>query len=313
MKTKIVFLWLFVLLATATMGQPIIVSSPGYSLDGTKTNIDVRTGTVITITATLPSGATSTYWTSSRTPVVVTTPSQLDFPVTVIGENQIVFTMPVSYPDIVITVLFNTGQTSWVKLIRNDNIASGLLSVQQNIQDCLGVVNSFNATTTLLSGFLYKWQEYSTPTWIDLGSNTNYSAVNHVLSVTTDVSIKDKRFRCIVTNPNCLGAIDITAEVVVQTVYALPNNQIPTVNVSVVSDIANVCGLTVPIVIGLTATQSGYIYELYDVNTGTVIDTVTSPPVPVDGPITFSVQVADRKFGIRAWTPTRSCSLIIHK
>ncbi len=229
MKTKIFFLWLFVLLTTTAFSQNLTISAPGYpSKDCTNKTADIRSGVQVTITATLPAGATSTYWTADQA-LTADIPAQsfvpgIDGP----AGNTVTLTMPATYSQIVITVYFNDNtppaqpSSSTITLVRNNNPAPGLLTVQQDIVSCPNVDLTYFATTSYQDGFNYLWQEFNGSTWINLASSSYYSAINHVLSVKSDPSIVGKRFKCIVTNGNCFGAVDQTAEVIVQTVHALP-------------------------------------------------------------------------------------------
>ncbi|MDD3263110.1 MAG: hypothetical protein PHR61_04690 [Candidatus Absconditabacteria bacterium] len=143
--------------------------------------------------------------------------------------------------------------------------------------------------------------------WNIVGDPTVLS-INDTLIV-APTSLVVNTFRYNITLSDGVTTINDTLDLIVN---PLPLNQIPTVNVPVVADTATVCGLTTEIVIGLQATQSNYIYELYDADTDEIVDTVTSPALPVDGAIQFAPQFVDRTFGIRVWDSTRTCFLIVH-
>lgn len=285
MKTKIVFLWLFVLLTTAAIGQNLTISSSGYSSRScTDGEINVRPGTEVTIITTLPVGATATYWTADQI-LSATNPAQ-SFPITAPAANTVSLVMPVTYDEIVVTVYYNTTPTSssYVKLIRNTNTADGLLTVQQDVQDCPGVSKNFTATTDALTGFSYEWQEFTT-SWVSLGISSYYSVTGRVLNLQTHVSIEGKRFRAFVKNDNCLGAIDTTAEVIVQDVYEQPT--------ATFSPNTNVCaGDQVSLVVSPTNGQAPYTVSLNN-NTGDLVIPNNVSPVTgigVGGTATFSVQ-----------------------
>ena len=222
MKTqKIIFLWLFVLFTTTAMGETLTVSSPGYSKQATSgapgvtpVVINVRPGTTLTLVA---SGSGATYWTADQ---ALTSPT---FPISSPASNTVTLIMPATYASITITVYFGSPSNLAIfVLTRNIDVAAGLISTQQNVQGCSGVGFSFPATNPFQTGFVYTWLEYNGTTWVGLGSNSYYSATGHVLNVQANSSILSKRFKCVVSNPDCFGAIDETAEVVVQSVYVLP-------------------------------------------------------------------------------------------
>ncbi|MDD3263109.1 MAG: hypothetical protein PHR61_04685 [Candidatus Absconditabacteria bacterium] len=169
-----------------------------------------------------------------------------------------------------------------------------------------------NATESPLPSHTYQW-------YVDgalLSNGGFYSGVTtYQLTVTGDVSLSGKRYECRVTASYGCSAYARTAggQGTLLVVNPLPLNQTPTVNVPIVSGTATVCGLTTEIVIGLQATQSNYIYELYDADTDVVINTVVSPASPVDGAIQFAPQFVDRNFRIRVWDSTHTCSTIINQ
>ncbi|AHB41791.1 hypothetical protein P148_SR1C00001G1011 [candidate division SR1 bacterium RAAC1_SR1_1] len=187
-------------------GQTLTVSSDQYSKDGTNNVINVRPGTVVTITASL-GGATSTSWTSN--PIGITA----------VG-NQATLTFST---EIDVFVYFMNGATvvatKWVKLFPNPGVASGLLT-QQNVRDCPNTTRNFLAAD-YNENFDYQWQEW-TGSWVNLTANPNYSAINHSLTLQVNSSTVTKRFRAMIKNPSCLGAIDYTAEVIVLEVYQQP-------------------------------------------------------------------------------------------
>jgi len=298
MKKKVVFLWLFVFFTmTTTYSQNLTISSTGYNqITCTDGVVNVRSGTEVTIVATLPSGASATYWTAS--PVLTATNPAQSFPITAPAANTVSFLMPSIYDEVVIVVYFNTTPmtNSWVKLVRNDNVATGLFA-GQNIQGCSGTDYSFAATNPYQTGFLYNWQEYNGSSWVVLGSGSYYSAVGHVLNVQANSSIQGKRFKCVVTNPNCLGAIDETGEILVGSVYALPQIQTYTVNT------VNYCpGLTPSL--HLNGSQSGFTYQLQ--NWGTTTN-VGAPVTGTGGAIDIPWPAGDYQLIIT--DPSTNCKI----
>lgn len=304
MKTKIILLWLFVFFTTTIMAQNLTISSSGYSSRScTDSTVNVRPSTEVTIVATLPSGATATYWTADQS-LTATSPAQA-FPITAPAANTVSLVMPNTYDDIVITVYYNTtpATSSYVKLVRNTNVASGLLTTQQDIEDCPNVSHFFAATTDALTGFSYLWQEFGTD-WTTLGASSYYSATGRILNLQTHSSIESKRFRAIVTNLNCLGAIDTTAEVVVQTVYEPPT--------ATFSANTSVCaGDEVSLVVSPANGLAPYSVSLNN-NTGDLVlpDNVTPVTgIGVGGTATFSVQpVATTTYHFTI-TDDRGCSI----
>jgi len=172
---------------------------------------------------------------------------------------------------------------------------------------------SINATESPLPSHTYQWYVDGVP----LSDGGFYSgATTYQLTITSvDASLDAKRYDCrVIASYGCSAyARTSGGQGSLLQINELPLNQTPTVSVPVVSGTATVCGLTTEIIIGLQATQSNYIYELYDADTDEIVDTVTSPASPVDGAIQFTPQVVDRNFRIRVWDSTHTCSTTINE
>jgi len=258
----------------------------------------VCAGGSVVITA-LPgaSGVNNYSWAGGTTPeIVAAAPS----------PTATISVVPVSSPYSMTCYFFNgtTYITSQTVVITVNPVpaVTGIESLSQ----CA------NGDFTLISSntpqdMSFQWQISSDN---GLSWNNQSGATSNNLVLTDLTAQNGKQYRSIASYVT--GCSDTTG-VKTLTVNALPLNQVPNVNVLIVNDTAFVCGVSSPIVIGLNATQSNYVYQLYDVNTNFIVESITSPAAPVDGAITFSQQTIDRKFGIKAWTPTMSCSLIIHK
>jgi hypothetical protein len=295
MKKKLVFLWLLVFLMSATViGQTLQISSSGYENQNvTDGSINVRSGTVVTIVATLPAGATQTYWTSS-VDLIAIDPAQ-EFPIESSETLEVTFEMPAN-DEVIITVAFNTSPmtSSFVVLTRNDNVATGLLS-NQAVSDCSGVLSSFAATENFLESFSYVWQEWN-GSWVDLGSSSYYSAVGRILNVQLHSSIEGMEFRCLVTNPNCLGAVDEVLIEVVE-VFELPLNQTWDTNNTKYCQ-----GSEYPNVI-LDGSQDGFIYQLQIWETDT---NVGDPVIGTGGPINITWPAGE--YHLLVIDPTTGCN-----
>lgn len=291
---KMFFLWLFVLLTTTAMivnGQTISVSVPSmiseYPLtDKTDQVVNVRAGTTIRLVANPLSSQTQ--WSSNNAAIIAS-------PILNPAGNTMDITVPVVFvngDEFQVNVFFAVNLTQhYVKFIVNNNPVTGLLSIQQNIQECPGIDSIFTATTSYQTGFNYTWQEFNGTAWGSLLPSSYYSSVGYSLNIQTQPSNMGKRFRCIIKNDSCFGGIDTTAEVIVQTVYALPNNQIPTINGSDVSvhtiiDRGECQGVTI---IGLKSSQTNVNYQLrlydspytlLDTQSGTDGATITFAPQP---------------------------------
>lgn len=221
MKRKMFFL-LLVFLATTSFGQILTLTTQNYdpvviSTTSENKTVNIRSMTELTIVA---SGGGETYWTVGENLVTTETPSNPEFPITNPTNNTVTITIPLAYENFVLTVYFASPVVSIpITLVRNDEPIPGLLN-QQNVRDCPNTTRNFLAAD-YNENFDYQWEEWN-GSWVSLIANPNYSENNHSLTLQVNSSTLGKRFRAMVKNPNCLGAIDYTGEVVVLEVYPLP-------------------------------------------------------------------------------------------
>ncbi len=221
MKRKMFFL-LLVFLATTSFGQTLTLTTQNYdpvviSTTSENKTVNIRSMTELTIVA---SGGGETYWTVGENLVTTETPSNPEFPITNPTNNTVTITIPLAYENFVLTVYFASPVVSIpITLVRNDEPIPGLLN-QQNVRDCPNTTRNFLAAD-YNENFDYQWEEWN-GSWVSLIANPNYSENNHSLTLQVNSSTLGKRFRAMVKNRNCLGAIDYTGEVVVLEVYERP-------------------------------------------------------------------------------------------